>query len=261
MVNEKEKSSDSKERAELCFGQAMDHMDETINEFLNRLSHPGKESLGDVFQNGFSRKDPALALVLKLVQLVSNLRAGKLLVDQGYVYELGTIRRMVYETAEDVMFLLAQHHAENEDDLHQRFLESFYADGDRAVQHPKRYEIRDFLKKLEEKKETDHASSGPTWEKVIGRLYRVNSEYVHGRASRIRCLYDQQGNRFRTQGVDQEAYLAEEIKSFWLISFVAMYCFAAVRAAFRRENWQSDIWKFANAFYETAGLGSVSVGA
>ena len=131
--NENEKWSPSQEKASVLFGQAMDLMDETINGFLVQLSGPEKESLGEVFQNGFSQKDPALALVMKLVQLVSNLRAGKLLIDQGYVYELGTIRRMGYETVEDVMLLLAQHHADSQDNLHQRFLEGFYARQDEST--------------------------------------------------------------------------------------------------------------------------------
>ena len=247
------------DEAELQFLQAMNHMDKTLNSFLIQLSDQKKEPLEDVMSDSFVRKDPAFALILKLVQLVSNVRAGKLLIDHGYVYELGTIRRMVYETVEDVMFLLAQHHAESQDDLHQRFLESLYANEDKPVQHLKRYLIRNFLKKLEKEKQKDHASGGPNWEEVIGGLYRYNSEYVHGRASRIMRLYDHRVSRFQTEGVDDENYLAEELKSFWLIAFVAMYCFAAARAAFTKENWKSDIWRFAERFYETASLGAVSV--
>ena len=251
----------SKEQAELLFAKAMDHMDETLNGFLEQLSDPEKESLGDVFQNGFSQKDPALAIVLKLVQLLSNLRAGKLLIDQGHVYELGTIQRMAYETVEDVMFLLAHDKIDGDDHLHPQFLRSFYAKGQGAGTHLRRDEIREFLKKLEKEKKNVPARGRPTWKNTFGRLYDSNSEYVHGRARRIMRLFDVEELCFCTAGVDDEGHLAKELRSFWLVSFVAMYCFAAARAAFRREDWRSDIWQFADKFYEAADLGTLSVEA
>ena len=45
--------------------------------------------------------------------LVSNLRAGRLLIDHGFTYEWVMIRRLLYETIEDVMFLLAEDLAES----------------------------------------------------------------------------------------------------------------------------------------------------
>ena len=261
VATERGELSRSREQAELLFGQAMDHMDETINELVERLSDPEKESIGDVFQNGFDRKDPALALVLKLVQLASNLRAGKLLIDQGHVYELGTIRRLAYETVEDVMFLLAQDKVPGQEHLHPRFLNTFYAIDQKAGPYLRRDDIRDFLKKLEKEKNDVPAKGRPTWKNIFGRIYASNSEYVHGRARRIMRLFDVEELRFRTAGVDDEDHRAKELRSFWLVSFVAMYCFAAVRAGFRSEDWRSDIWQFADRFYEAADLRTMSVEA
>ena len=256
-----ENVSPSTKRPELLFGKAVDYMDKTIEGFLVQLSDPEKESLDDVFERVDSRKDPALALVLKMVQLVSNLRAGKLLIDHGFVYELGTIRRMVYETVEDVMFLLAQDKVPGQEHLHPRFLNAFYAAEKKKGPYLSRRQIRGFLNKLDKEKRNDSTNEESAWEKHFRRLYDSNSEFVHGRARRIMRLYDKERRRFRTQGIDDGNLLANELTSFWQISFLAMYCFAAVRAGFRREDWQSDIWKFANTFYEAADLDSVAVEA
>ena len=231
----------------------MEHMDATIKNFLMQLCESQGRVTAEVIVEGISRKDPAIAVVLKLVQLVSNLRAGKLLIDHGYIYELRTTIRMLYETIEDVLFLLSRHHAHSQDNLHQQFLNSFFAEDQDKVRNPKRYDIRDFLKKLENKKRDDPTSC----ENAIGGLYRFHSQYVHGRATRIMDLHDSKKGRFRTAGIDDGEYLAQHRKSLWLVCFVAMYCFAAVRAAFRGEDWESDIWAFAERFYETAGLGAV----
>jgi len=253
LPNENRKRAPSDEQTELLFLQAMKHMDATIKNLLMQLCESQGRVTGEVIVGGFSQKGPAIAVVLKLVQLVSNLRAGKLLIDHGYIYELRTTIRMLYETIEDVLFLLSRHHADSKDDLHQRYLNSFFAEDQDKVQYPKRYDIRGFLKKLENNKRDDPTS----WENAIGGLYRFHSQYVHGRATRIMDLYDSKKDRFRTAGINDGEYLAQHRKGLWLVCFVAMYCFAAVRAAFKGEDWKSDIWAFAERFFETAGLGAV----
>ena len=51
------------------------------------------------------KKDVTVAFLLKMVQLTSNLRAGKLLIEYGFLYEWIMVRRLVRETVEDILFL------------------------------------------------------------------------------------------------------------------------------------------------------------
>ena len=65
-------------------------------------------------------------MVMKLAQLTSNLRAGRLLIDHGFVYEFGVMCRLLQETIEDIFFFVYEHRAGKENSMHGRFRETFY---------------------------------------------------------------------------------------------------------------------------------------
>ena len=72
---------------ELAFQEILEHLDKTIEELLSLRAGPEKVELGEVVVHRFSEKDAQRAVVLKLAMLVSNLRAGRLLIDHGFTYE------------------------------------------------------------------------------------------------------------------------------------------------------------------------------
>ena len=94
---------------ELVFQEVLDHMDRTISELLPRLSDLRRERIGDGFIVRFSKKDFRHAITLKFVQLTSNLRAGKLLIDHGFFYEWSVMRRVLGEAIEAIILLLGNY--------------------------------------------------------------------------------------------------------------------------------------------------------
>lgn len=245
-------------RPEKALRQVMDHMDQLIDDVLVWLSDPKKETLGDVVLDGFPRKNPMLAIALRLIQLASNLRAAQLLIEQGFVFELGIMRRVLYETHEDVSFLLSRGLLGGQDELHQQFITAFYATDQEAAKPVRRHKIREQLKEIQIQRRSLERGV-PSVEKVMGGLYRSNSRYIHGRASNILRMYDVEENRFRTAGVNEEGFFGDEWNSFWLVSYSVMMCFAAVQARFRYVNWRSDMRALAESFWEIAELQNVSV--
>ena len=113
---------------ELAFRDILEHFDKTVEELLSLRSGPEEVKLGNVVVHKFAERDSRNALILKLTMLVSNLRAGRLLIDHGFTYEWAMVRRLLYETIEDVMFLLAEARADSESELHERYLAAFYAE-------------------------------------------------------------------------------------------------------------------------------------
>lgn len=262
MSYEERKFLDWNKATELTFQQALAHMDKTMDDLLKLVADPQEKSRGKVIVYRFDGKDSEHALLLKLVQLISNLRAGRLLIDHGFTYEWAVTRRLLYETVEDVMFLLAEEGSESPSMLHEKFLSAFYAeDLDDQGRLPKkgvapvpRPKIEEFIDRLEKKTDATKMRSGNSLNDVMRGIYLFGSGYVHGRASSIMRLYDEKKNEFRTNGVDDEEHLQNELKSYWQIVFVSILCFAAVRGQWWGEKYRDDALQFAEHFLDVSGL-------
>ena len=244
---------------ELVFQQALRHMDRAIDDLFQLLPDPRIETIGGgvrVFR--FAKKDSQIAIVLKLVLLTSNLRAGWLLINHGFVYEWSMLKRLLDETVEDILFLLAENQDDNQSKLHERFLKVFYEEElddkgnweQKGVRPVQRREIRDFMRGVQE----DISRGGRKGtlllnKKIMGGLYRSGSRYIHGRAASIMRLYDQKRNRFHTDGLGAEERLALERKDFWLLASAAVVCSIAIG-----DQWGADEKYLSNAFMVLGSL-------
>ena len=236
---------------ELVFRQALDHMDRTIDYFRPLLSDPRVKGIGDGNIVRFSKEDSQHAIVLKLVQLTSNLRAGWLLINHGFVYEWSVMQRLLDETIENILFLLYKNQADNQSTLHERFLQEFYTEdiddegdlqGGRIDSLP-RGEIRRFVSGVHK----DISRRGRTGmlllnQEILQGLYRYGSGYIHGRATAIMTLYDLKRNLFRTDGLDDAKSLGIARKDFWLIASMAVLLSILIG-----EKWEVDEEYLSNA--------------
>ena len=237
---------------ELVFQEVLDHMDRTISELLPRLSDLRRERIGDGFIVRFSKKDFRHAITLKFVQLTSNLRAGKLLIDHGFVYEWSVMQRLLDESIENILVFFYENQADDQSTLHERLLKEFYTEDlddkgnlqGKRIDTVKREDVREFVSGVHKdinrrgKKEMLLLNK----ENLMG-LYRHGSGYVHGRVAHIMSLYDSERNRFCTNGLGYEEGLALKRKDFWLTAGVAIVCSILVR-----EEWGADEEYLSNAF-------------
>lgn len=253
-------------KPELAFQEILEHMDKTIEELLSLRAGPEKAKLGKVVVYRFSEKDAEHAVVLKLAMLVSNLRAGRLLIDHGFTYEWAMIRRLLYETIEDVMFLLAEDRADSTKDLHERYLRAFYAEdldedghlNEKPLRAPSRQEMRAFLKIVEEEIHGGRSQDGSGLGMPMKAIYKFGSGHMHGRTVSIMRLYDTGAGAFRTNGMEDTEYLAGDLRSLWAVLFNGILCFAAIRARLWGADYWNDAYEMAEGFSEIAGLGVIS---
>ena len=250
------------EELELVFRQALDHMDRTIDDLCPLLSDPREEPYRDGVRVRFSKKDSLHVVVMKLVQLTSNLRTGRLLIDHGFVYEWSVVKRLLYETLQDIMFLLAENQADNQNKLHERFLKEFYLEGldekgnlqqkEKGARWVKRYEIRNYLSEVQKKMQGKDA---PLLEEASVGIHRFGSGHVHGRAAYIMMnLYDSKKNRFRTNGWDDEELLALNLESFWLIANLAIDISIAIMKQRADEEYLSNAYAVLESLDKITGL-------
>ena len=256
MSYEKREYFNGNEESELVFRQALDHMDRTIDYFRPLLSDPRVKGIGDGNIVRFSKEDSQHAIVLKLVQLTSNLRAGWLLINHGFVYEWSVIQRLLDETIENILFLLYKNQADNQSTLHERFLQEFYTEdiddkgdlqGGRIDSLP-RGEIRRFVSGVH-KDIRGRTGMLLLNQEILQGLYRYGSGYIHGRATAIMTLYDLRRNLFRTDGLDDEKRLGIAREDFWLIVSMAVLLSILIG-----EKWEAGQEYLSNAQMLFGGL-------
>lgn len=236
---------------ELFFLQVLRHMDRTIADLLPLLSDPRIERFGDGNIVRFLEKDSQHAIVLKLVQLTSNLRAGWLLINHGFVYEWSVIQRLLDETIENIHVFFYENQADNQSTLHERLLNEFYTEdlddkgnlrGERIASVP-RGEIREFVSGSHKDINKRRRKEMPLLNKENVRgLYHYGSGYIHGRAAPIMSLYDRKRNQFRTDGLDDEGRLCLARKDFWLLVSMAI-----IFSILIGEKWEMDEEYLSNA--------------
>ena len=258
------------EELELAFEEALVHMDATIDNLLPRLSKAEikeitkSEKTGSIKAVRFSKEDSLHVVVMKLAQLTSNLRAGRLLIDHGFVYEFGVICRLLQEAVEDILFFVYERQAGNESNLHERFRKTFYMedlDKEGNWQQPSnrvgRYDIREFVNRyLREDTNRVPEPGADSLDEITKGLYGFGSGYVHGRASKVMRLYDLEKTQFHTNGLYDEQYLAIELKRFWAIVCKAIACCGSIEAQWGApEEYLSNTRLLAESLKKITGSG------
>ena len=258
------------EERELAFRDTLAHMDVTIDCLLPLLSeakikkiskNKEDEDLGSI---RFSKEDSLHVVVMKLVQLTSNLRAGRLLIDHGFVYEFGVMCRLLQETVEDIFFFVYENRVGKESSLHEKFRRTFYTedvDEEGNWQQPSnwvgRKKIREFVDGcLTEDTSKVLGTKADSLDETMKGLYGFGSGYVHGRVSKAMRLYDLEENKFLTNGLYDEEYLSIELKRFWVIAIKAIACCGSIGERWGApEEYFSNTRVLAELLRKIAGLG------
>ena len=229
--------SEMESGADAAFEEILALIDRTVEELLERRDFPEEIRRGRATIHRFTEKDSRTAILLKLALVASNLRAGRLLIDHGFLYEWTMVRRLLCETIEDVMLLIGGALAEPGCNLHERFLAAFYSEevddhGNMNEEHvwaPKRREIRSFLDYAEKRLTGENVRQGEDFESATGAMYRLDSGHIHGKASSIMRLYDGKERKFCTDGAIGEEFAALELQTLWLTTCAVLRCIASAR--------------------------------
>lgn len=180
------------EQTERVFREAVAHMERLAEMAVDRLPELVDESRGGLPTHRFASHGVDEMFALKLVQLVGNVKAGEVLIERGCFHEWDMVKRLVYETLEDVEFVALGEREEGWTEAHSRYMECFFAEdfdeggrvlqgGVRAVQ---RREITRYI-------ESASDAANEELSEAVRNIHRLHSATVHGRATGIiRGFYD-----------------------------------------------------------------------
>ena len=177
------------------------------------------------------------AIILKLVRVVSGLRAALLLLEHGFVQEQAVYHRVIDELNEDILFLVYGITNDEITPLHKRFLKAFYEEefdeSDNPLTSPQkrdmipRKKIRAYLAKIE----GAYSNPSDTME-VLRTLSKAYSGFVHAASIHIMDMYGGNPRRFHLSGMLGTPRIKEYSDDLWNYYYRCLLSFVFAAKAF-----------------------------
>lgn len=186
--------------------EAVEAISRAFRRLESALSPPKRVAHRDSFVYRFANKGIREALLQKLARNVSGLNAVAVLLDAGYVQEVGVLFRTLDEIQEDIFFLASAETNGTRTERHTQYLEAFYSeavffrpDGSPSIPKPNlvpRRKIRAHT--MNALGQGINASQALAAEESIGSAY---SGFVHAASENIMDMYGGSPPRFYVQGM------------------------------------------------------------
>ena len=235
------------------YNKVLDAMDEGLLIFMEKVSRPQKVPFRDHFVYCYTEENIRQAIILKLVRMISGLRATQLLAENGFVQEQASLQRMLDEIIESVGFL-SYAAVDGITDLHKEYLKAFYekVDTESSKNRPMipRKKLRQYIESMEKKfsqmdgeNENINGNSDPA--RILTKIY---SDCLHAAAPAIMDLYYGGTQTFHTKGVSGTSRHKEHILDFMHVMFRAILSFTPASAAFGEKNVLNMIKKASEPF-------------
>jgi hypothetical protein len=184
-------------------------LEKVVQLIVGTLGEPVLRKINS--DRGFRYEKPDIRhfCVLKAVRVVSALNASIALARGGYTQEIGVLMRTVAEFATHIEFVLDPGDSDEHRSKVKQYVEAFFADTRRDPEAE--------IKKAQVPQGTVHASLGKTLDKLAeeqapedGRvpaaklysnIYRIFSNYVHGKYPEIMDCFGGRPGRFHLRGM------------------------------------------------------------
>lgn len=233
------------------------NMDVALNELIDCVPQPREVMVNGDTAYRFVEQTTEQAIVLKLVRYVSGLRACQILLDRGFVQELGALQRVLTDIEEDVTFLSNSIIFHNPTDFHRRFLATFWQEEfDVSNTRPKSI-ARDMVSrsKIRAYNVTGHklGLDPSTTIEVVHTISSVYSGFVHAPACHIMDLYGGHPPSFHTNGMPGTSRQEEHDEDLWNQYYRGILLMAQTATAFGDQTLQDQLIAFARQFAASAG--------
>ncbi len=110
------------------FENVISGMSNAFVRLSSTIPAPQLSKYADGYVYRFRRQGFEEAIVLKVARLITLLQSGKLLLDQGFLQEVGAIQRSLDEVDSDILFLCGPLIFGNQERAHTQYLDDFFAE-------------------------------------------------------------------------------------------------------------------------------------
>lgn len=249
------------------YDQTFQDMEDSVHDLVALVPQPKlvETKMGPVFR--YEERLPEQAVVLKLVGLVSTLRAAQLLLHRGFVQELGMLERVIGDLHQDVLFLLTGHEDSALKTRYQRFLEDFWQeefDADTAIASTQkrgmvpRQKIRAHISRFTSKIPGFKGDQSQLTEN-LRTVDKAQSGYIHGAAPHLLDLFGGSPPRFQfhMNGMLGTVRESEHREQFWNYVYRSICTFSLASHAFGDSAGAAKWRAYADRFAASAAdLGS-----
>jgi len=239
------------------YGIALSNLEVVLKELINAVPPPQ-----EVLRHGHpayrcAEQTIEQAIVLKLVRYVSGLRACLLLLEHGFVQELGTVQRAVQDIEEDVTFLSLSIILNKPTDNHTRLLDSFWQEefdtsGPRPTSVPRDMVPRSKIRAYNANPNGINPDPSTTID-VVRTVSSFYSGFVHGAAGHIMDLYGGNPPSFHTDGLPGTIRQEEHDEDLWNQFYRGILLMAEACIAFGEQELSNQLCIFAKQFAEADG--------
>ena len=208
------------------FIHALEEYEQLFALLVRRVPPPVRVPRGESFVFRYSERTAQQAIILKLARSICGLHAARILLDHGFVQEVGSLQRILDDFQENVMFLGLALTGSGLEPIHEKYLEAFYMDDfenadepmsalDKKRPHVSRKDIREAIDRSADHHATKSGQdvlprSGAA--RVISKLY---SGFVHGGAPQILEMYGGLPAHFHLRGMAGTPLIAVCERDLW----------------------------------------------
>ena len=223
------------------FHDLLSVMDAAFRRLEAQVPPPQPVPWRNAFVLRYAEKTIEQALVQKLARVISGLRAVDILLYHGHVQEQGVLHRTLDELNEDIFFLAAARTNDTVTELHQRYLDSFWAEefdvpedpvaSTQKRDTPQRKKIRAYITRIlgEGLNPSRQADLGET----IGKTY---SGFVHGASPHIMDMCGGYPPSFHLSGMRGTVRINEYADDAWNYFYRSFLSVIVVAKAFGDES-------------------------
>ena len=239
------------------YEQVLKNLEATVHRLAKHVPAPQRIRTNNSF--GFRHVEKSLhqAIVQKLARMVSTLYATRLLLNHGFVQDVGALKRILDEIQEDILFLLSG--IENQSPLHREFLDAFFEeefDADTALESTQkrpmipRKRIRAHNARVISSIPNSPFDPSRTTE-ILRTIDKAYSGYVHAASPQIMELYGGNPPLFHMSGMLETPLAKTHREDFWNYICRSIYAFGIVAKAFGDDVTWGNIRDYARWFEET----------
>lgn len=198
------------------------------------------------------------ALVQKLARMISGLGAARVLLERGFVQEIGVLQRTLDELGEDVAFLCLPLHGEAMSSLHQAYLDAFYeeefSDSNDVLGSSQRRPMVPRKKVRAAIAKSQVAPLNPSDHIELNRtLSKAYSGYVHAASPHIMEMYGGWPPHFHLDGMLGTPRIEAGEHDLWNYFYRGMFQLLLVAQCFRLEALVVELLEFLRHFETESG--------
>ena len=231
------------------FEEAIAVLSSAFEELISVIAMPAPQRHGNGYVWRFANPGPREAIVLKLARLITLLQSGKLLLDAGFLQEVGAIQRSLDEIDADIIFLsgaliFGKHEPAHSEYLKEFFAEEFDQPGDALASSQKRHRVS--RAKIRAYNARTFHSDFPvdTTVKVLETIEKTYSGFVHATSVHTMDMYYGNPPYFHLRGMKGTWRQRESQDDFknYIYRSVSVTCIAA--RAFDKERLFQELYAF-----------------